>query len=102
MNIKMIQAKHWLQSIAFRSKEEQHTEHADNALDELIRLEKRNRNLTNMINDKEKELIVRGSKLSKLQSEVLRLETDNNSLNEGIDALESINKNLIEQLEDKF
>ena len=102
MNLHLIQAKHWLQSIAFRSKEEQHTEHADNALDELIRLENRDRQLVQMLNDKERELILRASKIRNLESELLTLKNELGGLEMAVGTLEEVNKKLIKQLEDKF
>lgn len=100
--IQSVQTKYYLQSIALRSKDQQHTEHIDNAYFYIIELERRERIALSMLRDKEKELILRASKLRKLESDVLRLETNESVLNERINTLEGINKNLIKQLEDRF
>ncbi len=100
--IQGIQTKYYLQSIALRSKDQQHTEHIDNAYFYIIELERRDRIAVSMLREKEKELILRASKLRKLESEVLRLKTNESILNDKIKALETINKNLIESIENGF
>lgn len=100
--IKSIQTKYYLQAIALRSNNEQHTEHIDNAYFYIVELERRNRIAVSMLREKEKELILRAAKLSELESEVRRLKTNESVLNERIDTLETINKNLIKSIEKDF
>lgn len=102
MNFQLIQAKRYLQAIALRSNNEQHTEHIDNALDNLIKLEQRDRQLVKMVNEKERELIKRGLRIEKLESDIRLLKNRESVLNGKIDSLESINNNLLESIEKDF
>lgn len=68
----------------------------------MLKLESEADTLRWMLEEKEKELILRGSKLISLQSEVSRLKNDNSSLEMGLTALEETNRVLLKQIEDKF
>ena len=65
-------------------------------------LESENDLLKWMVNEKDKKLILNGLEQRKLQNKVSALETDKSILNERLDTLERINKQYLEQLEERF
>lgn len=67
-----------------------------------MRLEKENDQAKQMLRDKELELSKRGFKLTKLNSDLSRLQADNEALKSALNTLEETNANLLNQLNAGF
>lgn len=68
----------------------------------VLKLEKENADLKWMVNDKERELILRGSKITKLESQVSKLKNELTYLEQALTTTQEINDNLTKQLGEKF